>query len=183
MAKFRTVNTRFWSDGYIENLDPSEKLLYLYFLTNPNTDICGIYELSLRDMAFHTGFDKDMLLKILARFKHEDRIYYFDGWVVIKNFIKNQIINPKVKMGMERSLKSVPKKVWLEIVKVQTLREVYDSLSIDYASLSHPNLNLNSNSNLNSNGESENKNYPQPVDNSRRYSGGPTPIGDIIKNQ
>ena len=78
MAKFRTVNTRFWSDGYIEGLDPSEKLLYLYLLTNPNTDICGIYELSLRDMAFHTGFDKDMLMKILGRFQYDEKVYYFD---------------------------------------------------------------------------------------------------------
>ena len=182
MAKFRTVNTRFWSDGYIEGLDPSEKLLYLYLLTNPNTDICGIYELSLRDMAFHTGFDKDMLMKILGRFQYDEKVYYFHGWIVIKNFIKNQIVNPKVKLGIERSLKTVPAKVWIEIVKIQTLKEVYDSLHIDYYSLSRPNFNLNSNSNLNSNGQQENQNYPPPVDNSRRYGNGLVPLGDIIKN-
>ena len=56
------VNTKFWDDTYIVTLDPIEKLLYLYFLTNPLTNICGIYEIQLRRVAFDTGIDKEVVV-------------------------------------------------------------------------------------------------------------------------
>lgn len=138
MAKERMINTKFWDDSYIVTLDPIEKLLYLYFLTNPLTNICGIYEIQLRRVAFDTGIDKDMVQKIIDRFMVDKKIYYIQGWLAIKNFAKHQRDNPKVKKGIEIALKEVPK-------------IVIDSLSIDYDSLSHSNSNSNSNSNLNSN--------------------------------
>jgi len=138
------INTRFWIDDYIANLDPIEKLLFLYFLTNPSTDICGIYELPLKNIALDTGLDKEMVQRILDRFSKDNRIFYVNGWVAIKNFAKHQAINPKVQKGIQIGLSKVPK-------------EVLDRLSIGYDSLSHLNsdLNLNSNpnSNLNSNSE------------------------------
>ena len=33
MSKKRYVNTVFWDDAYITNLDPSEKLIFIYLLT------------------------------------------------------------------------------------------------------------------------------------------------------
>lgn len=136
MAKSRLINTRFWIDDYVSNLDPSEKLLFLYFLTNPYTDICGVYEVPLKHVALETGLDKEMVIKILARFKRDGKIFYQNGWVAIKNFAKHQQDNPKVKKGIELGFLKAPP-------------ELIDSLSIDYGELSHSNSNLNSNSNPN----------------------------------
>jgi len=130
------INTRFWIDDYIANLDPVEKLLFLYLLTNPSTDICGVYELPTKNMALDTGLDREMVLKILSRFSRDKKVYYHKGWVGIVNFIKHQSLNPKVMEGIKNGLNKAPK-------------ELIDRLSIGYDSLSH--LNLNSNSNLNSN--------------------------------
>ena len=44
MSKQRSVDTCFWDDRYITQLDPSEKLLFLYLLTNTLTNICGVYQ-------------------------------------------------------------------------------------------------------------------------------------------
>lgn len=142
MAKFRYINTRFWVDDYISNLDPIEKLLFLYFLTNPATDICGIYELPLKNIALDTGLDKEMVQKIIDRFTRDGKIFYEKGWVAIKNFQKHQSMNPKVKIGIENGLAKAPK-------------EIIDRLYIDHDSLSHLNSNLNSNLNPNSNLNSE----------------------------
>lgn len=128
MAKRRLINTKFWSDTYISDLDPSEKLLFIYFLTNPYTNICGAYEISLRQVALDTGFDKDIIEKIVARFSNDDKIHYIHGYIVIKNFIKHQEVNPKVKIGIENEIKELPK----------------DIQDIVYHSLSY----LNSNPNL-----------------------------------
>ena len=131
------INTRFWVDDYTSNLDPSEKLLFLYFLTNPYTDICGIYEVPLKHIALETGLDREMVIKIIDRFSRDGKVFYEKGWVGIKNFAKHQLNNPKVKIGIENGLKQAPK-------------EIIDRLSIDYEGLSHlnPNSNLNSNPNL-----------------------------------
>ncbi len=109
MAKKRYVNTQFWRDSYVSNLDPSEKLLFLYLITNPDTNISGIYQVPLKIIAVDTGFDKEMIIKILARFERDGKIKYEDGWIALKNFIKNQNEGSlKVKIGIDSELKNVP---------------------------------------------------------------------------
>ena len=134
MSKKRYVDTKFWDDNYIMDKDPIEKLLFLYLLTNTLTNIIGIYEISIKRIAFDTGIDKEMVLKILERFEADNKIKYENGWVIIKNFIKHQLDNPKINAGMETLLKEVPS----NLIKWA---------NIDYDRLSHlnPNLNLNLN--------------------------------------
>jgi len=108
-SKSRLVNTKFWDDKYTCNLDPIEKLLFLYFLTNPLTNIIGIYEIEIRRVAFDTGIDKEMVMKIIDRFTKDDKIGYYDGYIVIKNFIKFQNENsPKVKIGIQNRINELP---------------------------------------------------------------------------
>ena len=109
MSKQRYINTKFWDDTYIINLDPIEKLLFLYFLTTPLTNVSGIYEISLKRIAFDTGIDSEMIEKILKRFEKDNKMIYRDGWLCIINFIKNQSLNPSVIEGIKRELESVPK--------------------------------------------------------------------------
>lgn len=136
MAKQRMVNTRFWDDSYVAELTPIEKLLFLYLLTNPLTNICGVYELPIKRIFFDTGIQEGEVVKTLKKFQEDGKIVYEGSWVGIKNFIKHQTINPKVRQGIILGLEKAPK-------------GIVDSLCIDYDSLSH--LNLNSNSNLNPN--------------------------------
>lgn len=130
MAKQRYINTHFWDDSYVVELDPIEKLLFLYFLTNPLTNIAGAYEVSLRRVAFDTGIDREMIVKILARFETANKIIYRDGWILITNFIKNQSLNPKMLKGVEDVVSDCPE--WIK-----------ETLSIAYQSLSHLNRDLN----------------------------------------
>ena len=128
MAKKRYINTKFWDDSYVVNLDPIEKLMFLYFITNPLTDICGIYEIPLKRIAFDTGIDKDMVLKILERFEYDKKIYYINGWIYVKNFSKNQAINDSVQKGIERSISVVP----IEILdKINIIEQSVDRVSTD----------------------------------------------------
>lgn len=120
MAKKRFINTKFWDDPYIVDLDPLEKLLFLYFLTNPLTDICGIYEIQLRRVAFDTGIDKEMILKIIDRFSQNKKVYYLDGWIYVKNFSKHQSVNDSIQKGIVRSLETVPKEILSKIKQIET---------------------------------------------------------------
>ena len=52
MAKQRIIQTKFWSDPYIQELPTPTKLLYLYLLTNEHTTIAGVYEITERTIVF-----------------------------------------------------------------------------------------------------------------------------------
>jgi hypothetical protein len=56
-------------------LDPSEKLLFLYYLTNEKTDLSGMYEIPLRIVSFETGYDREMIMKIESRFSTNNKMY------------------------------------------------------------------------------------------------------------
>ena len=52
MAKGRLVSTSFWTDSKIvDDFLPEDKYLYLYCLTNPHTNLCGCYEVSVKQIA------------------------------------------------------------------------------------------------------------------------------------
>ena len=137
------INTKFWSDSWVVNLDPIEKLLFLYLLTNERTNICGIYELPLKFMAIETGIEKEMVEKVLSRFTKDKKIYFIKGWVVMKNFVKHQNQgSPKVKIGIEAEIAKIPMEI---LNKINDLDDKIKGMD----TLSHLNSNLNSNSNLN----------------------------------
>ena len=93
MAKYRPVKTCFWSDDFISSLSPNAKLLYLYFLTNERTTLCGIYRLPIRYILFETGL---LIGEVEEAMKElEAKTIYYNGWIIIKNYKKHQSKSPK----------------------------------------------------------------------------------------
>lgn len=109
--KERLLNTRFWSDGWVRKINPLDRYLLLYLLTNEHTNICGIYELSLPVMAFDTGLDeRDLEKTMLPRL--QPKVYYKDEWIILTNFLKYQRIKSESVMeGVRKSLNQAPKAV------------------------------------------------------------------------
>ena len=129
------INTRFWSDGWVINLDPLERYLFLYLLTNEHTNICGIYELPIRIIARESGIEDEMIEKMLR--KMTDKIAFIDGWVYIKNFAKHQLYNESVKIGIEKARKEIPERILAKIIEIEqsgvslgTPRGVFTSVSV-----------------------------------------------------
>ena len=107
MAKQRSVNTHFWDDKYTSELKPFEKLLFLYLITNPLTNIAGVYEIRIKQIAFDTGLDKDAITKILKKFEDDKKVIYFEDleYIVLVNWVKHQKLTESVKQGIIRVLK------------------------------------------------------------------------------
>ena len=93
MEKHRQISTYFWTDIYIEELDPIEKLLFIYLFTNQSSNLAGIYQLSMRTMASETGIDRDMVKKIIGRFEKDGKVLYEDNYIAIKNTAESQNTN------------------------------------------------------------------------------------------
>jgi len=108
MSKLRSVNTHFWSDNFIIELDPIEKLLFLYLLTNEKTNMLGIYEIHLRRISFDTGIDSNMLMKIFDRFESAKKAKYCEGFAILPNFLKNQKFNANMRISAINAWNELP---------------------------------------------------------------------------
>lgn len=137
------INTRFWSDGFIrEKLNPLDRYLFLYFLTNEKTNICGVYELPMSTMASETGIDVEMLKKMLPRFR--TKVHYIDGWVYIRNFQKHQsTASTTVQKGIEIEMAKIP-------LHIKDKMKMIEEKLYPMDRVSGPIIYLNLNSNLNS---------------------------------
>lgn len=109
MDKLRSVNTKFWQDPFIEDLNPTEKLLFLYLLTNPLGNILGIYEISIKRISYDTGIGKETIKKAFEGFESVGKVFYFHDYVVLANFLKNQKLNSNMWVGAKNIFLKLPK--------------------------------------------------------------------------
>ena len=138
MAKQRYINTKFWSDPFIQNLDKDTKLFYLYLMTNEHNNIAGIYEISLKTIIFETGLNVKEVSNSMNTLSKARKVHFIDGYIILCNFPKHQDWqkSPKIKQGIDARLSEIPKSI---VEKIYTL-------SIPYAyPLNYSNSNSNSN--------------------------------------
>ena len=109
--KSRSIQTKFWYDTWVEELNTTEKLLYLYLLTNPLTNLLGIYEISLKRMSNESGIPQATIRKGLELFEKDSRVIYTESFVIIPKFLKNQNLNPNMKLGAEHIFDALPKSI------------------------------------------------------------------------
>ena len=72
MAIYRNISMNFWTDSKVDDdFTPEDKYFYLYLLTNPHTNICGCYEVSMKQMCRETGYNEDTVRRLLDRMEHQ----------------------------------------------------------------------------------------------------------------
>ena len=120
MATQRYISTSFWDDDWIQTLDPSEKLLYLYFMTCPLTNIAGVYKITPRRVSFDTGFTLDTINHIMQKFEKAGKAYRKDEYVILPNWPKHQHWQERegIKKGIDAVLKSLPDDILAFLIEV-----------------------------------------------------------------
>lgn len=109
MAKERIVNVRFWRDNYVVSLKPDARLLFLWAITNPATELCGAYETPMGTIEAETGLKAKRIREIFDLFEADGKIIYKDGWVIVANFAKHQhATSTSIKAGIQRTLNDCP---------------------------------------------------------------------------
>tara|TARA_R100000654_G_scaffold21267_5_gene42916 strand:+ start:9971 stop:10765 length:795 start_codon:yes stop_codon:yes gene_type:complete len=171
MAKYRQLHTTFWNDPLILDLTPEQKYFYIYLLTNPNVKQCGIYEISLRQITYHTGYNKETIEKLLDMFVNLNKIVISKktNEIALINFLKyNYSSSPTIKKCIEKDLDEVKNK---ELIKY-----IYsiDSLDIEYVGNNKNNNNnnkkeKNNNKNELPNTEDSFKDYVSKLDNKEHH--------------
>jgi hypothetical protein len=79
MATFRKLHTTYWTDPFVEELTPEQKLFYLYLLGNTKTKQSGIYEISKKYISYEIGFSIKEVTELLQFFQKKKKIIYSES--------------------------------------------------------------------------------------------------------
>ena len=112
VAIYRNVQLSFWTDNKVEDdFTPEDKYFYLYLLTNPQTNICGCYEVSYSQLTNQTGYNKDTVNRLIDRFENIHKIIKFNKdtkEMLILNWYKyNWSKSEKTLVGVENVAKHI----------------------------------------------------------------------------
>jgi len=118
----RSIDSAIWDDTWFEALDPNDKLLFFYLLTNDRTNMLGIYEVSLKKISFDTGLTIKAISKAFTSFAEREKVYYTEeNYVVIKNFLKHQAFNENMKKSAIAIYESLPKAMKINDLDISEL--------------------------------------------------------------
>lgn len=119
MGYYRQIHTKIWKDAWFLELDPPEKLLFIYLFSNATAGVSGLYTLPLKVISFETSLDKEYILDTLHGFQKDGKVWY-DGHVI---WVKNQQLyhatrSPSVQKAIQKEVDTVSdceiKRLYLE---------------------------------------------------------------------
>lgn len=68
MATYRNIHLSFWTDSKVdEEFTPEDKYGYLWCLSNPHTNLCGCYEVSIKLVSHELGYNADSVERLFKR--------------------------------------------------------------------------------------------------------------------
>lgn len=79
MAKkrYRILTEQFWTDVKIEEMSFEEKSMYAYLITNPYTNGCGCYEVTLRQIAAQTGLTVKAATALITALQDKYKVIHY----------------------------------------------------------------------------------------------------------
>ena len=121
MAKYRSIQTSFWSDTkIIDEFTPEDRYFYLYLLTNEKSNQLGCYELSIKKMCNDTGYSKEIIKNLIDRFQNVHKIIYYDfktKEIFLKNWHKyNWLDSDKTRVCIEKEFALVKSSELIDLI-------------------------------------------------------------------
>lgn len=106
----RIIHTKIWKDDFFSSLNPTEKLLFIYYLTNERVNIIHCYEVTERELYFDTGLDKSTIAKAKEKFSESNKLQFYKNYVFLTNATRYESYkgpqNEKAKSNMVRKMPS-----------------------------------------------------------------------------
>ena len=136
MAKYRHVQTTFWSDPKVtEEMTPEDRYFYLYLMTNEHTTQIGVYQITRKQMAFELGYSIESAKALLDRFtKHHELIVYNEETreICILNWGKYNLIKggKPIEDCIQKELKTIKDLSLVKLVLDRTKNDVLVKKSV-----------------------------------------------------
>ena len=110
--KTRIFHTKFWYDNYIISLTPTQRLLFVFYLTNDRIGLSGIYEMADPFVKLATGLNEPDIKSVKEKFAKDGKILFYKNYVYCVNCEKYQAYTgTKNAVAREKELKQIPKDV------------------------------------------------------------------------
>lgn len=98
----------FWSDPFIEALEATAKLLYVYLFTCQHTNNLGLLEITRKKIAFETGIPEESVNRHIEAFEASGKVVTDGAFIWLVTFIKNQCTtSPKLVSSLQGMIPSV----------------------------------------------------------------------------
>ena len=112
MAVYRNISMDFWTDSkVVDDFTPEDRYFHIYLLTNPHTNLCGCYEVSLKQIANETGYNTDTVSRLLDRFQNIHRTLEYcreTKEILVFNWYKyNWTASPKLDKPLLKDIESI----------------------------------------------------------------------------
>ncbi len=110
-SRYIRVATKFWQDEKVKALSDDSKLLYLYVLTSPHSNMAGYYVLPKPYVAYDLNWLPERLDKAFDKLLHHGLIKYCkqSDVVLIPNFLRyNPMQNKNQAIGAARRVSELP---------------------------------------------------------------------------
>lgn len=150
MAIYRNISMGFWTDTkVVDEFSPEDKYFMLYCLTNQYTNLCGCYEISIKQIVRDTGYNEETIEKLLDRFNNKYQVIEYDKTnkeLYISNWFK---YNWTKSEKLDKPLLNEIQKIKTEKFK-QKLCDLYnkrDTVSIPYTYTSDTTVSVSVNDN------------------------------------
>lgn len=154
MAIYRNISMNFWTDTKIvDEFSPEDKYFMLYCLTNQYTNLCGCYEISIKQMTRDTGYNEETIMKLLDRFNSKYGVIEYNKEnkeLYIKNWFKyNWTKSEKLDKPLLEEIKSIKTVDFKEkLIEIYNKR---DTVSIPYIYPMHTTVSDTVYNNINNN--------------------------------
>lgn len=112
VAVYRNISMDFWTDSkVVDDFTPEDRYFHIYVLTNPHTNLCGCYEVSLKQIANETGYNTDTVLRLIDRFQNVHRTLEYckeTKEILVLNWFKyNWTVSPKLDVPLLKDIESI----------------------------------------------------------------------------
>lgn len=130
MRDYGSVHTCFWSNPDIQELSSEAKLLALYLLTGPHTNMLGCFRLPVGYVAEDLKWSAETVSKRFAELFQKGFVTRDEatGWVLIPRFLEwNPIDNPNQAKSLCKLFNQIPEKsfIYKDLIEVLLTHSKY----------------------------------------------------------
>ena len=86
-GSYRQIHIKIWTDEWFLDLQPHEKLLFIYLFSNGRTNMIGLYDLPPKVIAFETGLEPEVIEATLSGFERAGKIARGNGLIWVKKML------------------------------------------------------------------------------------------------
>lgn len=125
----RSINTAIWDDPYVRDLSIKQKLIWMYLLSNRLTTMAGIYEITIDKIVFDLKITIDIVTSTFIKFEKDDKIYYYENYLIMRNHLKNHHMNTNMQKGAMKIIDTLPEDVTIFLFKdIRKVPKTFDKL-------------------------------------------------------